>query len=162
MLEFPQLVEEDFEKLRATLADLLTKSGAMAALLVEKAGYLIVAAGELKECDPSQLATLSANAYAATQFIANLIGDNSFSCMFQQGENMSVLWKQIDETCLVVVVFPAKVSVGFVRYCANSSSKLMEEQLSVARSRAPSRGLDLCNLNPRDVSEVFRMKDPGT
>lgn len=156
MLQFPQLTEEDLPALRGTLDELLAKSEASAVLLVERAGYLVLSAGDLKPFDSSQLATLAANAYAATEYIAGLVGEDRFNCMFQQGDKMSVLWRQIDETAIVVLVFRASVGVGIVRHYANTATASLASQFEQIRARSGGGGVDLSSLNPVDVSEVFR------
>ena len=156
MLQFPNLVEEDFQGLTRVLNQMLDWTGAAAVLLVEKAGYLIASVGDTTAYDPTQMAALAANSFAANEFIAGLVGDRTFSCMFQQGETMSVLWRQVDESCLVVLVFPASLAVGLVRHYANSMAPLLQQQLATARGRSPEGGIDLSTLNPRDVGDAFK------
>lgn len=159
MKQFPQLVEADFEALRRLLEEFLDKTGASLALLVERAGYLILGAGDAKKVDTTQLATLAANAFAACQFIAEQLGNTAFNSMFQQGDPLDALWRQVDETCLLVTVFPTEAGVGFVRYHAETTARLMAERLSIAREHTAGPGLDLSDLNPRDVAELFKKKD---
>ncbi len=156
MLQFPNLLEEDFQRLTQVLNQLRDWTGAAAVLLVEKAGYLIASVGDTAAYDPTQMAALAANSFASNEFIAGLVGDRTFSCMFQQGETMSVLWRQVDETCLLVVVFPASLPVGLVRHYANSLAPVLQDHLASARDRSPSGGVDLSTLNPRDVGDAFK------
>lgn len=157
---FPQLLEEDFQQITAALNDLLTKSEARTALIVEKAGYLIIQCGDTAEFDTTELATLAANAFAATQFMADRLKETNFSSMYQQGETMSVLWLNVDECSLLVVVFKASLSVGMVKYYATDTIKHVADQMTIAHQRAPSAAFDIADLNPTDVAELFHKKEP--
>ena len=88
-----------FEKV---LADLVRKSEAILTMIVEKAGYLIHQHGNSEALDTTTLATLGSNAYNATQFMAQLVNENNFSSMYQQGEAYSTLILNIDHDCILV------------------------------------------------------------
>jgi predicted regulator of Ras-like GTPase activity (Roadblock/LC7/MglB family) len=158
MAQFPQLVDEDVQHINALLDALLAKSEAAAVLFVEKAGYLITHRGNVSQFDTTELATLAANAFAATQFIADRIHETHFTSMYQQGETTSVLWLNIDENSLLVILFGATHTVGAVRYFARETVRQVAAQLQIAATRAPGTGLDLADLNPEDVSILFQRR----
>lgn len=158
MAQFPQLTEEDLTRINGALNTLLARSEAGAALFVEKAGYLITQCGRVDQFNTTEVATLAANAYAATQFLADRIQETNFSSMYQQGESMSVLWLNVDENSLVVAIFKASLGVGMVKYYAAETVKQVADQLSIAQQRAPA-GLDLADLNPSDVAVLFHKKE---
>src|SRR5262249_30174790 len=106
----PQIIEEDIEVLNGALDELLSKSEAGAALIIDKGGFLITQTGNTKGFDTMTLAALSAASFAATQGIANLVNETNFSSIYQQGESFSLLVVNVDEYCLLTVVFPARVS----------------------------------------------------
>ena len=91
MGQFPQLIQEDIDVIESVLRDLLRKSEANIALLVEKAGYLIHQCGNPEQIDTTTFATLGSNAYNAVQFMASLVNESNFSSMYQQGESYSTL-----------------------------------------------------------------------
>ena len=66
---FPQLIEEDLVKFDLVLGDLVKKSEAMLAMIVEKAGYLIHQFGNTADVDSVTFATLGSNAFNATRII---------------------------------------------------------------------------------------------
>ena len=71
MGQFPQLIQEDLDHLNTVMHELLDKSEANMALLVEKAGYLIHQCGNPEQIDTTTFATLGSNAYNAVQFMAS-------------------------------------------------------------------------------------------
>src|SRR4029077_13884662 len=147
MASFPSLNQEDIDVIDATLRELLKKSEAHVALLVEKAGYLIHQCGNPDELDTTTFATLGSNAYNAVQFMASLVNENNFTSMYQQGENFSTLMVNVDENSLLVLVFPTHLTVGSMKYYAAPAARRIAEQISVATGRKDVLGLDLSDLN---------------
>jgi CDGSH iron-sulfur domain-containing protein 3 len=161
MANFPQLTEEDFQQFNQLLGDLLAKSEASAVLIVEKAGHLIHECGPAGQFETTLVSTLASNAYNATAFMANLIGEAQFSGMYQQGEKFSTLIQNIDEHCLLVVIFRADLSVGAVKYYASTTIPLVARQIEIAQEREPSVSFDLTDLDVTDAAALFRRKEPA-
>ena len=154
----PQLIEEDMREIDGALGDLLTKSEATSALVLDKGGFLITQCGETRRFDTTTLGALAAAMYAATQGIASLVGEIDFSSVYQQGENISLLVNNVDEHCLLLVIFRAQISVGAVKYYALGTIAQLAKQLRAAQARAPDEGYDLSVLNMADSAEFFRKK----
>jgi len=157
MGHFPSLNQEDIDCLDTVLRDLLKKSEANMALLVEKAGYLIHQCGNPEKIDTTTFATLGSNAYNAVQFMAALVNENSFSSMYQQGENYSTLMVNVDENSLLVIVFATHLTVGSMKYYAGPTVKTLADRIQVAAQRKDT-GLDLSDLDPTDVQALFHKK----
>ena len=151
----PQLIEEDLACFDRVLEDLVKKSEAMLAMIVEKAGYLIHQYGSSESVDTVTFATLGSNAFNATQFMAQLVNENNFSSMYQQGETYSTLILNIDEHCLLVLVFGTQQTVGSMKYYASPAVKQIANQIKTASARG-DMGLDLCDMNPEDVNTLFK------
>ncbi len=158
MFTLPQLIEEDMQQLDAALGDLLTRSEATSAILIDKGGFTITRQGVADRYDTTTLAALAAASFTANQAIANLINETNFASVYQQGENYSLLVNNVDEHCLLVVIFQARLSVGAVKYFAASTIRRVAAQLKRAQERAPEAGFDLSMLNLADTTAVFRKK----
>jgi predicted regulator of Ras-like GTPase activity (Roadblock/LC7/MglB family) len=158
MPTLPQLLEEDIRVMEAALDDFLSKSEATSALILDKGGFLISERGDVNSFDSTTLGALAAAAYAATQGIAGLVQETSFSSVYQQGETFSILVNDIDEHCLLVAIFRAQISVGAVKYYAATTIGQIAQQLLAAHSRAPGEGLDLSVLNVADTSDIFQKR----
>ena len=159
MASLPQLIEEDIERLDDELSDLLARSDAITALIIDKGGFLIASQGDSREFDLTTIAALASGAYMATQTIAGLVQESNFNSVYQQGEKFSVLVTSIDDNCLLLVIFRAQSSVGAVKYFASPAVKRIALQLQMAQERDPGGGLDLSELNLADPSDVVRRKD---
>ncbi len=158
MAPLPQLIEEDIRGIDDALLELLQKSEATAALIIDKGGFLITKAGLTQELDTVTLAALAAASFAATQGVAGLVSETNFFSVYQQGEKFSLLVHDIDEQCLLTIIFKACTSVGAVKYCAGATIQDVARQLKTARERDPEHGLDLSVLNMADPTPLFRRK----
>jgi predicted regulator of Ras-like GTPase activity (Roadblock/LC7/MglB family) len=158
MGQFPQLNQEDLDHLNVVMRELLAKSEAHVALLVEKAGYLIHQCGNPDSIDTTTFATLGSNAYNAVQFMAQLVNENNFSSMYQQGENFSTLMVNVDENSLLVIVFPTHLTVGSMKYYASPAARSIADRIQFAANRSPGKGLDLSDLDPADVQAALFQK----
>lgn len=158
MATLPQLIEEDIRQIEGDLNDLLTKSEATAAMIIDKGGFLITQCGDVRRFDTTTIGALAAAMYAATQGIASLVGENNFSSVYQQGENFSLLVHNVDEHCLLLAIFRAQISVGAVKYYALTTISKVAGQLQTAQNRAPGEGYDLSVLNIADTADLFRKK----
>jgi len=158
MSTLPQLIEEDIRQLDAAMNDLLSKSEATTSLILDKGGFLITQCGDTRRFDATTLGALAAAMYAATQGIASLVSEVNFSSVYQQGETFSILVHDIDEHCLLLVIFKATISVGAVKYYALSTIAQIAQQMQTAQARSPDEGLDLSVLNIADTADLFRKK----
>ena len=158
MATLPQLIEEDIQRLDSELRELLEKSDATAALIIDKGGFLISSQGDSRQFDLTTVAALASGAYMATETIAGLVNEPSFTSVYQQGEKFSLLVTCVDENCLLLIIFKAQVGVGAIKYFAAPAVKRIALQLQIAQERDPGGGLDLSELNLADPSEVFKRK----
>jgi predicted regulator of Ras-like GTPase activity (Roadblock/LC7/MglB family) len=159
MATLPQLVEEDILSIDATLRDLLKQSEASTALIADKGGFLIASQGNSSDYDLTSIAALASGSFMASQSIAGLIAENTFTNAYQQGESYSLFIQEVDEHCLLLVIFPASVGVGAVKYFASAAAPRIARQMQAAQERDPSAGLDLSVLNCADTSGFFKRCD---
>jgi predicted regulator of Ras-like GTPase activity (Roadblock/LC7/MglB family) len=154
----PQLYEEDVQQLDELLREFLRSTDALTALVIDKGGFLITQQGDSRTFDLTTIGALASGAYLANQTIANLVNEENFDSVYQQGETVSMFATNVDEHCLLVVIFRAQVGVGVVKYYAASVRKQIAKQLKIAQERDPSGGLDLSVLNMADPSDLFKRK----
>jgi predicted regulator of Ras-like GTPase activity (Roadblock/LC7/MglB family) len=158
MVTLPQLIEDDIERLNATLGEFIASTDATTALVIDKGGFLITHQGDAGEFDLTTIAALASGAFLANQTIAGLVNEPNFNSIYQQGENSSIYALNVDEYCLLVVIFKSPFGVGVVKYYATAAVHRIAGQLKTARERSPEAGLDLSVLNVADTSGLFRKK----
>ena len=154
----PQLLEEDIQRLDDVLREYLERSDATTALIIDKGGFLITSQGDARRFDLTTIGALASGAYLANQTIANLVHEENFDSVYQQGDKYSMFVMNVDEASLLMVIFSSKVGVGMVKYHATEARKEIATQLKVAQERDPNAGLDLSVLNLADPSELFKRK----
>jgi predicted regulator of Ras-like GTPase activity (Roadblock/LC7/MglB family) len=154
MNAFPALNQEDIDLIDRTLQELLQKSEAHLALLVEKAGYLIHQSGNQDTLDTTTFATLGSNAYNAVQFMAGLVNETNFTSMYQQGENFSTLMVNVDENSLLVIVFPTHLTVGSMKYYAGPAVRAINDRIKLAAERGDR--IDFSDVDATDVQALFK------
>ncbi|MEO7297236.1 MAG: roadblock/LC7 domain-containing protein [Verrucomicrobiota bacterium] len=158
MLSLPPLIEEDIQCIESSLDELLRKSDATSALLIDKGGPLISQRGELEGLDTTTMAALAAGSFAATEAIAGLVGETNFSSVYQQGEHQSLWVGNIGTQLLLIVIFKEGVSVGAVKYFAATTIQRITVQMLRAKMRDPGAKVDLVSLNLTDTAGFFRKK----
>jgi predicted regulator of Ras-like GTPase activity (Roadblock/LC7/MglB family) len=158
MATLPQLIEDDIQQLDEALRELIASADATAALVIDKGGFLIAHQGDSCDFDLTTIAALSSGAFMANQTIAGLVNETNFNSTYQQGEKFSLFVINVDEHCMLVVIFKSQSGVGVVKYYAAAAVKRIASQLVVAEERAPGAGLDLSVLNTAETGQFFRKK----
>jgi predicted regulator of Ras-like GTPase activity (Roadblock/LC7/MglB family) len=161
MNTLPELLTEDIQLLDETLSELLNHSEATTALVMDKGGFLITHQGDHDQFDLTTIAALASGAFLANQTIAGLVRETNFNSVHQEGEKFSLFAANIDEHCLLLVVFRAQVGVGAVKYFTLPAAKQIGDQLQLARLRNPNGGFDLSALNLLDSASLFQKATPG-
>lgn len=158
MATLPQLVEEDILGIDAALRELLKHSEAATAIVADKGGFLIASQGNTADYDLTSIAALASGSFMASQSIAGMMAENTFTSACQQGESHSLFIQEVDESCLLLVIFPAGVGVGAVKYYAGAAAPRIARQMQTARTRDPSAGIDLSMLNCAETSGFFKRR----
>lgn len=158
MAALPQLLEEDIQKLEEVLREFLNHTDATTALILDKGGFLITHQGDARQFDLTTIGALASGAFMANQTIANLIHETDFESVYQAGAQHSMFVTNVDEECVLVVIFKASVGVGIVKYYVNAAREQIALQLKIARERDPKAGLDLSVLNIANTGDVFKRK----
>jgi predicted regulator of Ras-like GTPase activity (Roadblock/LC7/MglB family) len=159
MATLPQLVERDIRLLDETLREFIAHTEATTALIIDKGGFLITHQGDDVQFDLTTIGALASGAFMANQTIAGLVNESNFNSIYQQGEKYSMFVVNVDEHCMLVVIFKAEVGVGVVKYYAGNAVKRLARRLKTARERNPDGGLDLSVLNVADSQNLFRKKE---
>lgn len=158
MATLPQLIEEDVRELDQALKEFLAHSDAMTAMVIDKGGFLIAHQGEADQYDLTTIGALASGAFMANQTIAGLVNEDNFSSIYQQGDKFSMFVANVDQHCLLVVIFLSKIGVGVVKFYSKTVVARIAKQLAAAQERSPGLGLDLSVLNSADPQAFFRKK----
>lgn len=156
MNTLPQIVKEDVLQIDNALCELLDQTDATTALVMDKGGFLITHQGDNRKFDLTTIAALASGAYMANQTIAGLVQEENFNSVYQQGDKFSLYAVNVDEHCLLLIVFQALVGVGAVKFHALPAAQKIGQQLKLAQARNPEAGIDLSVLNVADSAGLFQ------
>ena len=156
MVGLPQLIQEDLDCFEKALDQLLSHTESTAAMIIDKGGPLICQRGDFSRYDTTTISALAAGSFCATQAIAERLGEINFSAIYQQGDHTSLLFCNIDENVLLIVIFKAALSVGAIKYYGAETVLVIANQIQKAQQRAPGQTVDLVSMNVVDVSAIFQ------
>jgi predicted regulator of Ras-like GTPase activity (Roadblock/LC7/MglB family) len=156
MFTLPELLTEDVQQFNEVLTELLFQTEATTALIMDKAGFLITHQGDAQQFDLTTIAALSSGAFMANQTIASLVRETNFNSVHQEGEKLSLFAVNIDEHCLLLIVFKPEAGVGAVKYYAMPAAEKIAHQIKLARLRNPNGGVDLSVLNLANSASIFQ------
>jgi predicted regulator of Ras-like GTPase activity (Roadblock/LC7/MglB family) len=158
MATLPQLIEEDVRRLDETLREFVVQTESTAALVIDKGGFLIAHHSRSDEYDLTTIGALASGAFLANQTIAGLVNEENFNSIYQQGDKFSMFVVNIDQHCLMVVIFPSPSGVGVVKFYSTMAVARIAKQLAIAQQRNPEAGFDLSVLNNANPQDLFRKK----
>jgi predicted regulator of Ras-like GTPase activity (Roadblock/LC7/MglB family) len=156
MFTLPELLMEDVQQFNEILTELLFQTEGTTALIMDKGGFLITHQGDAQQFDLTTIAALSSGAFMANQTIASLVRETSFNSVHQEGEKLSLFAVNIDEHCLLLIVFKPEAGVGAVKYYAMPAAEKIANQIKLARLRNPNGGVDLSVLNLANSASIFQ------
>lgn len=122
-----ELYGEAYTKVDALLSELLARSHARYAMIVDLKGFVLMHARALWAPKPpslDSLATLVASNYSANEAIAKLLGERGFREMAQQGYEVGTYVEELGDKALLVTIFDKSSTLGRVKLY---SKKAVEE-----------------------------------
>jgi predicted regulator of Ras-like GTPase activity (Roadblock/LC7/MglB family) len=109
------ILEGDYSSFTKILEKLARDSNAKLVFLLDKNGQQIASAGDLDGVDPTSLASLTAGNVAATEGLAQLVGEQEFSILFHEGQNENLHINVVGGRAILLVQFDERSSLGLVR-----------------------------------------------
>ncbi len=120
------LYGESFNKVNASLDEMLNKAHVRYAMLVDRRGFVLAHKEALWAPKPPALdsiATLIAGNAAATGALAKLLGERRFNELVHQGERIGLYVEEIQSEALLVVIFDETAPIGRVKLYAKTAIK---------------------------------------
>jgi predicted regulator of Ras-like GTPase activity (Roadblock/LC7/MglB family) len=143
------IYEEDARELAQRLDAFLKASRSSLVILIDRSGQVIAERGYSRKRDAEELAALAAAAFAATEQVARLIGENAFSVLFHQGEERNIHLSVVGESALMLTAFDDRTTLGLVRLYASEAAQSLLPVVQRIQGRAVPAGLpDLGDRRP--------------
>ena len=109
------MYEEEYAQLKTVISRLCVDANSKFVFLVDKNGQQIASYGEMTNLDTTSLASLTAGNVAATDGLANLIGERGFPVLSHEGEKENIHISIVAGRVILVVIFDERSSLGLVR-----------------------------------------------
>ncbi|MCJ8328958.1 MAG: roadblock/LC7 domain-containing protein [Lentisphaeria bacterium] len=120
-----ELNEANYLILHQDLTDFLEHSEACSVMLCDRGGNIIVSNGDTVSDSIDIISALVAGAFAATQQLANVIGEDEFTAIFHQGKQTSIFISAVGEEVLLLALFDNNTTAGLVKmYALNTINKI--------------------------------------
>jgi predicted regulator of Ras-like GTPase activity (Roadblock/LC7/MglB family) len=149
------LREERYHEIKAVLARLRMDAGAKVVFLVDKDGQQIAVQGEVGDLDTTSLASLVAGNVAATDGMAQLIGEKEFPTLSHEGEKDSIHISVIGRL-LLVVVFDEKSSLGLVKLRSKQISRQLATLFeAIMRDDCTDVDSPFAEITEEDIDSLF-------
>jgi predicted regulator of Ras-like GTPase activity (Roadblock/LC7/MglB family) len=153
------ITEQDHARLMAVLEHLDGECNAKFVFLLDRSGQQIAAAGELDEVDPTSLASLTAGNVAATEGVAQLVGEDGFTTLFHEGKRECMHISIVAERAILLVVFDERSSLGLVRLRVEQGrpklAEIIQEIVTRAEATAAGPGGTLGRITDADLETLF-------
>lgn len=135
-----------YQRVDGLLEELLDKSRARYALVVDRKGFVLVhrrAVWAPKPPSLDSLATLVASNHSANAAIAQLFGDHGFTEMVHQGHEVGTFLEELGRDALLLVVFDHGAQLGKVKVYTKSTAERIRTILGeLEGEEAPHLDLD--------------------
>ena len=154
------VTQQDHTRFMNLLENLDRDTNAKFVFLLDKSGQQIAAAGELDDVDPTSLASLTAGNVAATEGVAQLVGEDEFTTLFHEGKTESLHITVVANRVILLVVFDARSSLGLVRLRVEKTAPELKTVVDEMMSRnhdapPPGQELALGEITDADIDALF-------
>ena len=147
----------------AQLGELLAKSRASHALIIDLRGFVLLhvgASGAPEAPSLDSLGSLIASNFSATTALARLFGENGFKELTQQGKDIGTYTEELSDEALLVTVFSITEPLGRIKYLSKKTVEALTSMLTANGEPPPVLTLDADWEQLND--ELFDTLLPGT
>lgn len=106
---------DDLQQLDHLLVSFLRETSARCAVLIDRTGRVLTAAGDTGGFDQVTFASLAAADFAASDQLATLLGEQEFSALYHHGERHSMYLADLSGWAILAALFDRRTTLGMVR-----------------------------------------------
>lgn len=140
------LTKSDLHRLNIVLTKIIDTARIDCAVIINKSGRLITSQGETSDYDKTSLAALVSGNFASSSSIANLLGEDEFSSMLQEGKEKHLFVSILDEQSIFTCIFDKRTTLAKIKTCLTTQSPELIEILKIIYSNVvldPELNLDV-------------------
>lgn len=133
---------EDVQQLDAVLSSFIGETQARCAVLVDRSGRLLTAAGDTGSMDRVTFASLVAGDFAASDQLASLLGEQEFSSLYHLGEGRSMFLADVSGWAILAALFDGRTTLGMVRLKSKAVVPTFASLFAGIAARGPSAPME--------------------
>ena len=140
-----QLYGSTYDEVNSLLDELISKSHARYAMIIDLKGFVLLHNKALWAPKPpslDSLASLVASNYSANTAIAKLLGEDGFKEMVQQGEEIGTYLEELGEKAILVTIFDKSAALGRVKLFTKKAAEDIREVIDNSTDQAPQLTFD--------------------
>ena len=115
--------QEDAALLDQCIIRYVEETKVRVAIVIGRDGHLVAQQGETKSLDIESLCALAVGAFASSEALAGLVGEENFNSIFHQGVKCNVYIAMVGDDYLLLSLFDYHASAPMVRLQAKISSE---------------------------------------
>ena len=123
------LFENDFRLIDDVLDELLQRTNALSAHLIDRSGQVITSAGRVDDFDVTSFASLAAADFTANTELALLLGEPTVEAVVNEGRSRSVYSRLLADRVILSVVFDKRSTLGLVRTRSRRGAEALDSVL---------------------------------
>ncbi len=121
------LFENDFRLIDQVLDELLQRTNALSAHLIDRSGQVITSAGRVDDFDVISFASLAAADFTANAELATLLGEPAVDAVVNEGRVRSVYSRMLADRVILSVVFDRRSTLGLVRVRSKRGVEVLDQ-----------------------------------
>lgn len=140
------LRKNDLHRLNVVLTKIIDTARIDCAVIINKSGRMITSQSETSEYNKTSLAALVSGNFASSSSIANLLGEDEFSSMLQEGKEKHLYVSILDEHSFFTCIFDKRTTLSKIKTCLTDYSPKLIEILKIIYSNValdPELNLDV-------------------
>lgn len=156
------IYEEDLIQLEKSLGGLQEEANARFVFLIDRSGQQLGCVGDTEALDTTSLSSLTAGNVAATEGLAQLIGETNFASLFHEGKRDNLHITLINQDAILLVAFDERSSLGLVRLRVAQATETIGSTLAeISRRQKERRAGDnggaspLPEITDEDIDSLF-------
>ncbi len=135
---FWSFTAQDQDRLHRLLETYRAQSRARYVTLVDRGGQLLAAVGDGSGVDDTAFASLAAADFAASDQLAQLLGEKEFTSLWHQGDREGMFLHGVGGTAILAVLFDFHSTLGLLRLRSRQTVPHLLEMMQEAAARPSS------------------------
>lgn len=140
--------EKDIYNLNIVLTKIVDKARVNCAIIINKSGKMITFQSETSEYDKTSLSALISGNFASSTSIANMLNENEFTSMLQEGEKKHIYVSLLDANSILACIFDNRTDINKIKKCIEELSQKLIVHLAAVYNNIesnPNINLDVTN-----------------